>query len=138
MGEAAPGEAWAEAVKSFLERLRRKIHVESAIVHGSVARGGSGRWSDVDLIIVSDDFLNIPFLDRISLLAELKVDKVEALGYPYEELKRMVERGNPLVLGALIEGRAIVESGRVRRLREEAEKTYFRRGRAWFPRSPPR
>lgn len=136
MGEDAAGEAWAEAVNAFLEKLKGKVRVESAIVHGSTARGGSGPWSDVDLIVVSDDFLHLPFLERLSLLTELKVNRVEALGYSYEELRRMVRRGNPLALGALIEGVAVAESKRVKELREEARKTYFRRGRAWFPRHP--
>jgi predicted nucleotidyltransferase len=136
LGEGAAGEAWAEAVKAFLERLRERVHVESAVVHGSTSRGGGGYWSDVDLLVVSDDFTDIPLLERLRLLIELKTGKVEALGYTYEELKRMVEKGNPLALGALIDGLAVVESDRVKRLRMEAEKKYFRRGRAWFPRLP--
>ncbi|MGC8850517.1 MAG: hypothetical protein ACP5QI_08610 [Candidatus Bathyarchaeia archaeon] len=88
------------------------------------------------LIIVSGDFSHVPFLDRLSLLAGLKVDKVEALGYSYEELERMVRKGNPLILGALVERIAIVESERIKKLREEAGKTkhVFTWGRAWFPR----
>lgn len=136
MGEDAAREAWAETVKAFLEKLKGEIHVESAIVHGSTARGGGGRWSDVDVLVVSDDFLHVPFLERLSILSKVKVDRVEALGYSYDELKRMMKKGNPLVLGALIEGRIVVESQRVKELREEAEKTYFRRGRAWLPRRP--
>lgn len=136
MGENATRKTWNEAVNNFLEKLKSKIRVESVIVHGSVARGGDSYWSDIDVIVVSDDFLHVPFLERLSLLIELKVDKIEALGYSYEELKRMVEKGNPLILGALIEGIMIVESERVKKLKKEAEKTYFRKGRAWFLRNP--
>lgn len=134
MGEEAFRKAWVKDVKAFLGKLSERIRVESAIVHGSAARGAGGQWSDVDLLVVSDDFLNVPLLDRLSLLIELKVGRVEALGYAYEELRRMVDRGNPLALGALVEGEAVIESERVKRLKEEARKMYFRRGRAWFPR----
>ena len=136
MGKDASGEGWVEAVNAFLERLKGRIRVESAIVHGSAARGGGGYWSDVDLLVVSDDFFHVPFLERLRLLIELKVDKVEALGYSYEELRRMMKKGNPLALGALIEGIPIMESERVKKLREEAKKTYFRKERAWFPHPP--
>ncbi|MEM2902826.1 MAG: nucleotidyltransferase domain-containing protein [Candidatus Bathyarchaeia archaeon] len=130
MGKEATGEAWTEAVNAFLEKLKGKIRIESAIVHGSAAGGRSGYWSDVDLLLVSDDFLYLPFLERLRLLTELKVNKVEALGYSY---RGMMKKGNPVALGALIEGVAVVESERVKKLREEARKTYFRKGRAWFP-----
>ena len=136
LGENAFRKDWVKDVKTFLEKLSNKIRIESAIIHGSAAKGLNGQWSDVDLLVVSDDFLNVPLLDRLSLLIELKIGKVEALGYTYEELKRMVDKGNPLALGALIEGKAIIESERVKKLRKKAEKMYFRKGRAWILRSP--
>ncbi|MEM3570554.1 MAG: hypothetical protein QW589_01285 [Candidatus Bathyarchaeia archaeon] len=85
--------------------------------------------------MISDDFSHIPFLKRLDLFTELKVNKVEALGYSYEELRRMMIRGNPLVLGALIDGITIVESERIKKLKDEERKTYFKRGRAWFSRN---
>lgn len=43
-------------------------------------------------------------------------------------------RGNPLVLSALVEGRPLFMSERVRALSEELRARYVRRGRTWISR----
>lgn len=51
------------------------IKIERAILFGSYARGNAGKWSDIDIAIVSSDFSGIPFYDREMLIPVLlKVD----------------------------------------------------------------
>jgi len=107
--------------------------VEAVIIYGSAARGGMGVWSDVDILIVSDGFRGLNLLDRISLLMEHMQHPMEALGYTYHELARMVDRANALALNALIDGRVVLASRRVLELRERASKMFRRRGRMWIP-----
>jgi len=52
-------------VKSYIEQLENiGIHVQQAILFGSYANGKYDEWSDIDLAIVSKDFIGNRFEDR--------------------------------------------------------------------------
>ena len=52
-------------VRTYLEELERiGIHVQQAILFGSYATGKYDEWSDIDLAIVSKDFVGNRFEDR--------------------------------------------------------------------------
>ena len=121
-----------DAVKGLESELG---DVEAVIIYGSAAKGGMGVWSDIDVFIVSDGFRSLSLLDRISLLMEHMRHPVEALGYTYHELARMVDRANALALNALIDGRVVFASKRVLKLREKASKMFRKSGRMWIPTS---
>lgn len=54
-----------KTVKLYLEQLERiGIHVQKAILFGSYATGKYNEWSDIDLAIVSKDFIGNRFEDR--------------------------------------------------------------------------
>ena len=40
------------------------LHLERAILFGSYAKGTSGKWSDIDIALVSKDFTGVGFFDR--------------------------------------------------------------------------
>ncbi|MBO3802358.1 MAG: hypothetical protein JTT11_00545 [Candidatus Brockarchaeota archaeon] len=61
--------------------------------------------------------------------------RIEAFAYTYEELVRMVEKGNPLALNALIEGKQLTASPRIEELATLARAKYAKRGRMWVSRS---
>ena len=54
-----------KTVKSYLEQLELiGIHVQQAFLFGSYANGKNDEWSDIDLAIVSKDFIGNRFEDR--------------------------------------------------------------------------
>jgi uncharacterized protein len=54
-----------KTVKSYIEQLENiGIHVQQAILFGSYANGKPDEWSDIDLAIVSKDFIGNKFEDR--------------------------------------------------------------------------
>ncbi|MCE5211479.1 MAG: nucleotidyltransferase domain-containing protein [Deltaproteobacteria bacterium] len=54
-----------KTVKSYIEQLERiGIHVQQAFLFGSYASGKHDEWSDIDLAIVSKDFIGNRFEDR--------------------------------------------------------------------------
>jgi len=57
--------------KKFLKTLKRKFNLSKIILSGSRAKGNYLKESDYDLIIVSDYFKDIPFLERMKLVYEL-------------------------------------------------------------------
>lgn len=60
--------------KSYIRKVIRKylmslpFKIEFAILFGSTVRGNRLRESDIDLVIVSEDFKNLDFVKRLSLL----------------------------------------------------------------------
>ncbi|MBI5376313.1 MAG: nucleotidyltransferase domain-containing protein [Candidatus Schekmanbacteria bacterium] len=65
-----------EVLEGFLKTLKdANIRIEKALLFGSYVRGNAGKWSDIDVAIVSPDFSGIPFYDREMLIPfQLKTD----------------------------------------------------------------
>ena len=61
----------------FVEKLHKRLGRVTVILHGSYARGDFNLWSDVDLIVISDAFRNIPPLRRYDLVMEYTPPKFE-------------------------------------------------------------
>ena len=66
-----------EFLSRVLPRLRDEWQAKHVILFGSRARGTAHRWSDLDVIVVSEAFQDQRFIDRWPTL-------LKALGYPVE------------------------------------------------------
>lgn len=64
-------------VRDFLARLARKVKLREAYLFGSTARGERLEESDVDLVVVADEFEGMPLSERIRCVYSL---------WPLEEL----------------------------------------------------
>src|SRR3989475_9907587 len=73
--------------KNYVRRLARDITVRQAILTGSRATGSYLEDSDVDLIIVSDDFSKMQLPERLRYLQKQWKSKIplEAFGYTVDE-----------------------------------------------------
>lgn len=65
-------------ITAYLKRLKKHIHVSQALVYGSFADGIARTESDVDLLIISDDFATMDEDKRSQLLYRASV------GFPYD------------------------------------------------------
>ncbi len=94
-----------EELLRLKERLSREFRIQRMILFGSRARGDHLKTSDIDLIVVSEDFRGMHFLERIRRIARLWDGELplEVLPYTPEELeKKSKEIG--IVAVALREG----------------------------------
>ncbi|RZN56546.1 MAG: nucleotidyltransferase domain-containing protein [Candidatus Methanomethylicota archaeon] len=95
---------YEEEIKKYIEALKI-LKPKLVILHGSIARKEFGLGSDVDLIVVSD---NLPdkIMDRIKLLYEIDETKapLDIKGYKSEEIRKMIKKGNPLIMDAMEDG----------------------------------
>ncbi len=76
--------------RRFLARLRQGLSPERVILFGSRGRGDNRAGSDYDLLIVSDRFRGVPWIDRAPLvirLWDLPLD-LEAICLTPEEYRR--------------------------------------------------
>jgi uncharacterized protein len=75
-------------LKDFLSKC---ISVEHLILFGSYANGSPRADSDIDVIVVSDDFKSMSVFDKISLLANASVavnSRIELIGVSSKEYEQ--------------------------------------------------
>ena len=98
--------------RRYIQRLARNITVNKAILTGSRARGTYLEDSDVDLIIISNDFSAMPFPERLGYLQKEWKNRIplEAFGYTVEEFQKL-RRRSTYVRDAIRDGIVLVETG---------------------------
>ena len=67
----------------FLNAVQKRYLVERAYIFGSYAKGTAKKWSDIDLAIISKDFSDDTFEDKLYLmkLAIQFDDRIEPMPY---------------------------------------------------------
>jgi uncharacterized protein len=87
----ASNDFWIEKFKqNALPIVLREVNPEQCILFGSRVRGNASEASDIDCIVVSRFFKDIPFVKRMSfLLKKIRFEKhVDFLCYYPEEFER--------------------------------------------------
>jgi len=92
-------------LKKFLVTLNDDIKIEKIFLFGSRAEGNFNENSDVDLIIISPDFENMNFFERVSKMYDYwEIDlPVDFLCYTPKEFNRL-KKGITIVSEALKKG----------------------------------
>ena len=96
-----------EIVREFKKKASKKMRIEKVILFGSRASGKIHKWSDFDIIVVSDKFRKIISYKRSPELYDYwDVDyPVDFLCYTPEEFK---ERANKVTIVREAERKGIV------------------------------
>ncbi len=84
-----------QEIKTIIERYKEElkklgITPSRVILYGSYAKGNPREDSDIDLIVISDDFKPLNLRERLEVLglaAGRVFEPIEAIGYTEEELK---------------------------------------------------
>jgi predicted nucleotidyltransferase len=82
-------------LQHFLNEVQQKYHLVSAYLYGSFAKGTSNKWSDIDVAIISPDFSDDLFEERLKLMkvAASIDDRIE----PKPFKKELFDPNDPLV-----------------------------------------
>lgn len=91
----------ASKVKSIIQNYTKElsslgIRVEKVILYGSFAKGTSGEDSDIDLLVISQDFRGMNLRERLETLGVAAAHirrPIQALGYTPREL-RQIKKGS--------------------------------------------
>jgi predicted nucleotidyltransferase len=83
-----------KVITSFLDEIQKKFSIDNAYLYGSFAKGTSNKWSDIDIAIISSDFSDDLFDDRLALmrLAATIDDRIE----PRPFRRNLFNRNDPL------------------------------------------
>jgi predicted nucleotidyltransferase len=75
-----------EDIKNFLEKLLqgRGISINKIVLFGSFIRGGFGKESDVDIIIVSKDFRDRSMFERVKKTTGIGRELVKRFQIPFD------------------------------------------------------
>ena len=78
-------------IREALPKIKGKINPSRVIIFGSRVGGFATEDSDIDVIVVSDFFKNVNFLERMSMLLKLiRFEKhIDFLCYTEEEFKHL-------------------------------------------------
>jgi hypothetical protein len=63
-----------KSIKIFVERAKKTFNPQKIILFGSFAKGKTSEYSDIDLVLLSDKFKNIPKEKRLDYLYDLIKD----------------------------------------------------------------
>ena len=78
-----------DAIMRFRKAIEsRGINISKLILYGSYARGDYREGSDIDLILISEDFRKHDYWSRIDILSEASYDvfaPLEVVGFTPEE-----------------------------------------------------
>ncbi|AEE94429.1 DNA polymerase beta domain protein [Acidianus hospitalis W1] len=69
----------------FIEDVKKEINVKEVYVVGSRARGDYLDTSDIDLVIISDDFKGMRYIDRMEKLSKYRRAKIYYFTFTNEE-----------------------------------------------------
>lgn len=95
-----------DALNRYLQNLKRRVKVSSALVFGSLAEGRADP-NDIDLMILSEDFKKLDTDERLKILYRSSV------GFPYDlhlfgVTPEELEKSSPLTgLGAIKKSKTI-------------------------------
>jgi predicted nucleotidyltransferase len=104
----AERQALLECELARIVQVLREMNAQRIILFGSLGRGESGAWSDLDLIVVLAS--DLPFIKRLGWLYDRIQPRVglDLLAYTPQEFETLRER--PFLRRALREGRVLYEA----------------------------
>ena len=86
-----------QIIDDYLSKLKGKISIDRAVLYGSYAKGTANEWSDIDLLIISNELSeNVPkgkngyYLDKLAGDYDLNL---EVIGINPKQLNNPIEKG---------------------------------------------
>ena len=100
-----------DAIRFFEKQLEQSgLHIAKVILFGSQAKGQATEESDVDIVVLSDDFRNKDIFERVRLTMDAEVLTIRKFMIPFDIITMTPEEfesGNSLVSGFAREGEVI-------------------------------
>jgi predicted nucleotidyltransferase len=95
-----------EQVIEYCRQVDKEFRLKRVILFGSRSRGDFYPHSDIDLLLISDEFPD-DWFKRHARLYFLKVKQIEPIGYTVDEIQRMLNEGNTFIENIFREGKDV-------------------------------
>jgi predicted nucleotidyltransferase len=99
----------AETARTISQRLAKIPFVEGICLFGSLARGDTDEWSDIDLLVVGDSEQLRPTALLRSLPDRLRTERLSLVCYSPEELRSLFEMGSSFIDHIRQEGKPLYD-----------------------------
>ena len=98
------------AAVEFLDRCLREggVTPSKVIVFGSQAKGRATKQSDIDVVIISEDFRNKDILERATMTKEAEIKTLKKFMIPLDILTLTPEENETSLIGSYARGAEIV------------------------------
>jgi predicted nucleotidyltransferase len=92
---AARNKMIRKCVNRFINEMKNNYIVQAAYIYGSYSKGNANEWSDIDVAVVSPDFSENMFDERLKLMkiAANIDDRIEPHPFRVEDF----DNSNPIV-----------------------------------------
>jgi len=124
MGEIKlPSIPYKNALEAYLKSLFDRLSPSFVVLYGSAARGDFGIGSDVDILVVAEDFPT-KLDDRLQLLFSINptTAPLEPIGYTPKEFEELLRRRHATALYAMEEGILLYDDGTYLKMKKIYEK----------------
>lgn len=85
-----------DIAKEFVSKVSQELKPLTAVVIGSTSRGDFNKWSDIDVVLISEKFEENP-LKRFDKLVKHVRPGIEPIPLRPVDLKRLVKKKAPIV-----------------------------------------
>lgn len=94
-------------IGEYISDIQKYMKVDKAFIYGSYAKGNNNEYSDIDIAIFSDSFINQSFVESVSFLFSIarkyKEMSIEPVAFTLSDL----QNDNPFVNEIIATGREI-------------------------------
>ncbi len=91
---------WGKDLSRYLHELSAIIKPKCVVLFGSTTRGDWDAYSDIDVLIVSDD-LPDNFFKSLTILYKPRRGRVQPFGYNTAKIKKMIVNENSFIINAI-------------------------------------
>jgi predicted nucleotidyltransferase len=90
-------ESAIKLVKDFANEIKQTgLHLRKVILYGSYARNQQNEWSDIDVVLVADEFIGVPVLD-LNYFIKIKIKKIYTIIQPQTFSTEYFNQEDPFV-----------------------------------------
>ncbi|MBS7621232.1 nucleotidyltransferase domain-containing protein [Candidatus Bathyarchaeota archaeon] len=94
-------------IKQYIDKIKRNVGLELAIIFGSYAKDNYSWGSDIDLLLVARKLPKRP-IDRPQILMDPNIPiQIQPFAYTLKEFRKMLKENHPLIMEALKNGRIV-------------------------------
>lgn len=102
---------YVKKAQAFAECAIHRLSNSAILIYGSVSRGDFNEWSDIDVLIITQEGIPQKPTERLDVIHDCMKENplVEPVIITLDELRKLLAKKNPLVIEALEKGMILID-----------------------------